>query len=199
MRAGNVIGGGDFAKDRLIPDIIKAIFEERELIIRNPKAIRPWQYVLEPLTGYLLLARCLYEEDISKIGAWNFGPNKEDCNIQVKDIVELSIKALGKGTYKIQVDSEKHEAGLLQLDIEKAKKMLNWKPIFNTETAVKKTLDWYKDFYSNPMGIKRLTVNQINDYFLKNSYEGTNQTNRKPIFFKKSSSDQRRTALRESV
>ncbi len=123
-RSGNVIGGGDWSKDRLVPDIIKAIFKEnKKLIIRNPDSIRPWQFVLEPLYGYMLLAKKLYEGKKEFSGAWNFGPHKENYST-VRELVEEAIKILGIGSYIVKRDNTKHEAELLKLDITKAKNMI---------------------------------------------------------------------------
>ena len=164
-RAGNVIGGGDWAKDRLITDIIRAIYEKNEkIIIRNPLAIRPWQYVMEPLMGYMLLAKGLYEGRIELSGAWNFGPNDESF-VCVEDLVKSAIKILGKGEMIIEKDNLKHEAGVLKLDITKAKNVLGWKPILNFEESLKFTFDWYRNYYENKENSIKSTDNQIKYFF----------------------------------
>ena len=163
-RAGNVIGGGDWQKDRLIPDIVRAIFEKnKEIIIRNPDAIRPWQYVLEPLYGYLLLAKKLYEGKKDFSGAWNFGPNNKNY-LTVEELVKTTLELLGQGIYEIQKDFTKHEAQLLKLDSGKAKKLLNWQAKLDIKTILKLTCDWYQAFY-NKQDIIKLTNQQINNFF----------------------------------
>ena len=148
-RAGNVIGGGDWSTDRLIPDIAKALNVNKEVVIRNPKAIRPWQHVIEPLFGYLELGVKLNTDPIKYAQAYNFGPNTDD-SLSVEEMVVKSIKSWGSGTYSIENNiSYPHEAGLLKLDISKAIKDLNWKPILNAQNAVELTINWYKKYYSN--------------------------------------------------
>ena len=143
-RAGNVIGGGDFSKDRIIPDIMQALKNNQPVTVRNPHAVRPWQHVLEPVTGYLLLASRL-NEDIQFSGAYNFGPRPQD-HLPVKDLVERSINAWGDGTWIDQSDkTQPHEATLLKLDIQKAINHLNWVPKMDAAIAIGKTLDWYKN------------------------------------------------------
>jgi len=178
-RSGNVIGGGDWQKDRILPDIIKSVFEKKEkFIIRNPQSVRPWQYVLEPLYGYILLAKKLYQGKKELCGAWNFGP-KEKKYLTVQGIVDKSLKMLEKGAYFgrsgkqssrrgsyyiIKRDNKKHEAGFLKLNIDKAKKDLGWKPIFNLNEVLKLTLDWYGSFY-NEEDVIRITNQQIELFF----------------------------------
>lgn len=165
-RAGNVIGGGDWGKDRLIPDMVKAIFERREaVIIRNPKAVRPWQHVLEPLRGYLLLAQELHQGRKELSGAWNFGPN-EDSFVCVEALVEAGLAVLGQGSYQIIEDnSDKHEADLLKLDINKASNILNWRPRWQFNDSLKATFAWYNQFYANDNLINNFTNQQIKSYF----------------------------------
>ena len=164
-RAGNVIGGGDWQKDRLIPDTIRAIFEKKkEIIIRNPNSIRPWQYVLEPLYGYMLLAKRLYNGERKFSGAWNFGPDNKSF-LTVKKLIEKSLSILEKGSYIIKKDKNKHEADLLRLDISKAKSVLSWQPVYDIDTTLQFTFDWYKSFY-NKEDIINLTNKQIG-LFLK--------------------------------
>lgn len=146
-RAGNVIGGGDWSKDRLVPDIVRSIIEKNEpVMLRNPDAIRPWQHVLDPLFGYLMLARRLYEADRKAVGAWNFAPEKESF-ITTEKLVERSIKAIGKGSYEVKAAGGKHETGILKLDASKAKKELGWKPCLGIDESLEWTFEWYKSFY----------------------------------------------------
>ncbi len=164
-RAGNVIGGGDWAKDRLVPDIIRSIFSGNEdIIIRNPHAIRPWQHVLEPLLGYLILAKKLYEGDTTFVGPWNFGPEPDNF-ITVEKLVTTAINILGQGNLKIIPDNSKHEANILKLDINKAKTLLNWKPTLDINTTLSLTFEWYKTYYQNPELITELTKNQVELFF----------------------------------
>lgn len=160
-RAGNVIGGGDWSKDRIIPDIIKAISLDKIVEIRNPYSIRPWQHVLEPIFGYLKLAIKLdqYPEKYSQ--AYNFGPNTNDI-LSVKELVQLAIEEWGSGEYKIVKYSEVlHEAKLLKLDISKVIFELNWKPKLNSRDAIKLTMEWYKKFDKDQGDIKNFTKMQI--------------------------------------
>lgn len=159
-RSGNVIGGGDWQKDRIMPDIIRAVFEKEErLIIRNPESVRPWQYVLEPLYGYILLAKKLYEGKKEFSGAWNFGPNNENY-LKVKELVEITLKILKTGSYTIKRDYKKHEAEVIKLDISKAKKMLGWSPVFDIKKTLELTMNWYKSFY-NGKDVLNLTNQEI--------------------------------------
>ena len=147
VRAGNVIGGGDWSEDRLIPDIAKSLANNQEIIIRNPNAIRPWQHVLESVFGYLQLGSLLSANPVKYSGAWNFGPVNAD-NLPVIDIVKQAIEIWGDGKINLQVDPHAlHEAGLLKLDISKAINELGWKPKMNTTTAIERTIQWYKSFY----------------------------------------------------
>lgn len=164
-RAGNVIGGGDWAEYRLIPDIIKAVYHEgKDVEIRNPDAIRPWQHVLEPLSGYLLLGKELYEKKLELSGVWNFGPNNESF-VNVKSLVEGGKEILGRGGYQIVPDKTKHEATNLKLDINKAIALLGWKPKLNFQETLTFTFDWYKNYYENKEDVIVFTNKQINHFF----------------------------------
>jgi len=164
-RAGNVIGGGDWSPDRLIPDIARALGKEEKVIIRNPLSVRPWQHVLEPLAGYLLLGAKLTAEPDKFAQAYNFGPNADDA-LPVKQMVELAISSWTKGHYEVlKIENQPHEAGLLKLDISKAVNELGWKPKMNATEAVVKTIGWYKRFYNNKGDIGEYTENQIKDFF----------------------------------
>jgi CDP-glucose 4,6-dehydratase len=146
-RAGNVIGGGDWAKDRLIPDIMKAVSQNCVVQIRNPKATRPWQHVLEPLSGYLLLGAELYKNGDNKAEAWNFGPDYSDT-ITVEDLLVKTKNYWSDLQYTINRDeNQPHEANSLFLDCSKAKTYLEWKPVWNCDQALKTTVEWYKNYY----------------------------------------------------
>jgi CDP-glucose 4,6-dehydratase len=162
-RAGNVIGGGDWAKDRLVPDIVKAISEGRKVLIRNPEAIRPWQHVLEPLSGYLMLAEKLYAKGTEYAEAWNFGPYDFDAK-PVQWIVERLCESWpeAKG-YEIDAYPQPHEASYLKLDCSKAIAKLGWHPIWNLEIALDKIIEWNISL-KNGLDMYSLTIKQINDY-----------------------------------
>lgn len=158
-RAGNVIGGGDWADNRIIPDIIRALKEDRSIEVRNPKAIRPWQHVLEPISGYLLLACKLASSPQNYSKSWNFGPNIEDT-FTVEEVVKKSIEIWGKGEYVEHIiPNAPHEAGLLKLDINASINELGWKPKLNAKEAISWTIDFYKD--SHPIA---LMEKQIKEY-----------------------------------
>ncbi len=162
-RAGNVIGGGDWAEDRLIPDIMRAISEGRPVHIRNPHAIRPWQHVLEPLSGYLLLAQKLYEEGAAYAEGWNFGPNDEDAK-PVQWIVERLTASWGEGAnWVLDAGDHPHEAHYLKLDCSKAKGRLDWHPRWHLDGALKKIVDWQK-CYQQGADMKTVTLEQIDSY-----------------------------------
>jgi CDP-glucose 4,6-dehydratase len=146
-RAGNVIGGGDWAEDRLIPDIMRAIHQNEKVKIRNPQSSRPWQYVLEPLSGYLLLGQKLLEGRKEFADAWNFGPTEEE-NGTVGEIVDQLKSVWSKIEYEInQTQSLPHEADLLRLDCSKARMKLKWTPVWSIRNALENTVTWYQSFY----------------------------------------------------
>lgn len=148
-RAGNVIGGGDWAYDRLVPDFVRAILCGKKLRIRNPFAIRPWQHVLEPLSGYLLLAEKLYKYGNKYAQAWNFGPNDSDAK-PVKWIADNFCKNWGKEAgYIIDRGKHPHEAHLLKLDSSKARKILGWRPKWKLEMALDKVIEWIRAYKEN--------------------------------------------------
>lgn len=151
VRAGNVIGGGDWAQDRIGTDIVRALNAGQPVPIRNPHAIRPWQHVLEPLSGYLTLAaRMLTSDEAQWCSAWNFGPSLRD-QLPVMDLVKLYCAAWGKGTWKdISNPAAPHEAGILQLNINKASQELGWHPRWTAAEAVRRAAGWYKVFYQKP-------------------------------------------------
>ncbi|MEO5781820.1 MAG: CDP-glucose 4,6-dehydratase [Ginsengibacter sp.] len=143
-RAGNVIGGGDFNKDRIIPDIINHLNSSQPIPVRNPIAIRPWQHVLEPLAGYLMLAALLDEHPEKLSSSYNFGPKKKD-HLTVEKLVDIAISCWGDGSWKdISDPSQPHEAGILKLNINRAKKELQWIPKLKSKEAIQWTIDWYK-------------------------------------------------------
>jgi CDP-glucose 4,6-dehydratase len=160
-RAGNVIGGGDWSKDRLIPDIAKAFALEIPVVIRNPNSVRPWQHVLEPLVGYLLLGANLAIEPLEFSQAYNFGPHLSDA-LPVEEMLKLAIQSWGKGEYIVEkVEEQPHEAGLLKLDISKAINDLKWQPKMNAQQAVSMAMDWYSEFARDKETISEFTVKQI--------------------------------------
>lgn len=162
-RAGNVIGGGDWSKDRLIPDILNAIENNKAPILRNPLAIRPWQHVLEPIKGYLQLAEKLYSSEDGFDGPWNFGPNDSDC--KSVEWITNSLLNLNNKTFSWVQDknSNPHEAILLKLDISKAKNRLNWSPKWNLSYSLKKIVEWQNEFLENKSS-ESITIKQINEY-----------------------------------
>lgn len=164
VRAGNVIGGGDWAENRIIPDIYRAINENKVLEIRNPYATRPWQHVLEPLTGYVKLAELMFLGDKDKIGAWNFGPDETNV-ITVGKLVEL-IKGRSMNEIDIVVSDKKlfEEANVLKLDSSKAKIELDWKQKLSIYETVDWTVDWYDAWIKRDVDIKKLTIRQIENY-----------------------------------
>jgi CDP-glucose 4,6-dehydratase len=162
-RAGNVIGGGDWSEDRLIPDAIKAFESGKALMIRNPLATRPWQHVLEPLSGYLVLAQALYEKGDTFASAWNFGPRGEDAR-SVQDVVSLLISQWeGDASWEKEGEEQPHEAHFLKLDCSKAKQSLGWTPKWGLEMAMEKIVEWQKVFQSNS-SMKEITLKQIDQY-----------------------------------
>jgi CDP-glucose 4,6-dehydratase len=162
-RAGNVIGGGDWSEDRLIPDALKAFEAGRPLMIRNPLATRPWQHVLEPLSGYLVLAQALYQEGIKFASAWNFGPRDEDAR-SVQEVINLLVERSPSGAQWEQDTSEQpHEAHSLKLDCSKADQLLGWRPKWSLETAVQNIAVWQKAFLAKE-DMQRISLKQIDAY-----------------------------------
>lgn len=145
-RAGNVIAGGDWSDDRLIPDILKAFEKNEPVIVRNPMATRPWQHVLEPLSGYLVLAQHLYEGRSDFAEGWNFGPKDEDCK-PVSWILDKMVTKWGKGaSWELDKDNNPHEAGYLKLDCSKAASQLNWYPKWNLEYTLESIINWHQHY-----------------------------------------------------
>ncbi len=163
-RAGNVIGGGDYAKDRIVPDIIRALQAEKVVTVRNPLAVRPWQHVLEPLSGYLTLASAMSKEPKKFAGSYNFGPKLKDA-LAVETLVQQAIKNWGSGTYKTaKIKKAPHEAGLLKLDISKAAKELKWFPVWNAKEAIERSVGWYKKAQINKSSSYAYCINNIKEY-----------------------------------
>ncbi|TDO21964.1 CDP-glucose 4,6-dehydratase [Pedobacter duraquae] len=163
-RAGNVIGGGDWSNDRLIPDIARALIGNKEVVLRNPQSVRPWQHVLEPIVAYLRLGELMEIDPIRFGSVFNFGPYSSDA-ISVEDMLKLAINCWGSGEFRVeQLENQPHEAGLLKLDISKAIKELNWKPVLNAKQAIRMTVDWYKEFTLNSLDIDSFTTKQIMAY-----------------------------------
>ncbi len=170
-RAGNVIGGGDWAKDRIIPDCVRSLSKGEPIIVRNPNATRPWQHVLDPLSGYILLAQRLLENPEHYSGPWNFGP-AENGHIRVVELAEKFIKAWGGGQIKTLPSNNNalHEAHLLTLCIDKAIYKLEWRPLLESGEAIDWTVDWYKTWHKVDNDLQRLSIRQIHDY-MNNSRE----------------------------
>lgn len=162
-RAGNVIGGGDWAADRLVPDILRALELREPVLIRNPHAIRPWQHVLEPLSGYLLLAERLFEHGQIDAESWNFGPRDEDAR-PVQWIVEHLCENWSHGaTWSLQPGDHPHEASFLKLDISKAGQRLHWTPRWSLETALSRITEWHRDWLAGA-DMRARTLAQIDAF-----------------------------------
>lgn len=166
-RAGNVIGGGDWAQDRIIPDCVRALSKGSPVAVRNPHAIRPWQYVLEPLSGYLWLGARMWEQPGVFEGAWNFGPYSAG-NISVAQVVNQALAIWGQGQWNQPPghrDKELHEARTLKLDITKVTSALGWVPVLSVSEAISETIGWYLDYYRNSeMDVKAATLAHINRF-----------------------------------
>jgi CDP-glucose 4,6-dehydratase len=163
VRAGNVIGGGDWSEDRIVPDCIRALCKGQPIVLRNPEATRPWQHVLEPLGGYLTLAAALHRNPQGFSGAWNFGPDSA-ASRSVHDLTQGIVHAWGSGRIEIQsAGNAPHEAGLLQLNCDKAHYSLGWKPCWGFERTVQETVAWYRAVVSGEQGLA-VSVAQIQAY-----------------------------------
>lgn len=165
VRAGNVIGGGDWAKDRIIPDCIRSLEEGRVIDVRSPKAVRPWEHVLEPLSGYILLAKLMWNNPIEYCEGWNFGPEAEGVST-VWEVASEVIKNYGSGDLKDSSDANAvHEANLLMLNINKAKTRLGWYPRMNMQQCMELVVDWYKRYKTED--VYKLCVEEINKFLEK--------------------------------
>lgn len=161
-RAGNVIGGGDWGEDRLVPDCVKALASGKKIVLRNPHSTRPWQFIFEPLSGYLWLGALLMKEPVKYSEAWNFGP-KDDDILSVKQVTKEVIKIWPKSSFKIKIDKF-YESSLLKLDINKARHFLGWRPVFGVNQAIRKTLDWYQRYYAKETNMLDFSLEQIKEY-----------------------------------
>jgi CDP-glucose 4,6-dehydratase len=165
VRAGNVIGGGDWAPDRIIPDAVRALTAGEPIIVRNPDAVRPWQHVLEPLSGYLSLGALMLDDGHRYAGPWNFGP-LEQGERTVRWVVDRFLGEWGSGSWTTPVNAgpAPHEAQRLSLDSSKAREQLGWAPVWDGPTAVRQTAVWYRDFYQDPGSARDLLDDQLRSY-----------------------------------
>ena len=162
-RAGNVIGGGDWALDRLVPDILRAFEKNQPVVIRSPDAIRPWQHVLEPLSGYLKLAQALYQDPRSYAEGWNFGPNEDDAK-PVSWILDQMVGSWPGSSWKLDQSAENpHEANYLKLDISKAKSKLHWRPIWSLSETLSQIVSWHKNWISGK-DMQKTSIDEISKY-----------------------------------
>jgi CDP-glucose 4,6-dehydratase len=162
-RAGNVIGGGDWAQDRLIPDILRSISKGESIRIRHPDAIRPWQHVLEPLSGYMVLAEKLYTDGIAYAEGWNFGPYENE-NKTVGWVIKQLVRIWGSGSeWSVDKSQQPHEATYLRLDCSKVRSRLKWYPLWDIGHAIEKIVEWYKA-YDQGANMHETTLSQINDF-----------------------------------
>ena len=162
VRAGNVIGGGDWAPDRLIPDILRSFEMKKPVIVRNPDATRPWQHVLEPLSGYIVLAQKLYIDSQEYSEGWNFGPIQDDVK-SVRWILDKMISSWPDSSWKLDNNLNPHEAGFLKLDISKAYTRLNWQPVWRLDKALEKIVYWHKAWINNN-DMQYLCLSEIEEY-----------------------------------
>ncbi len=163
-RAGNVIGGGDWAQDRIVPDCVRALRAGKPIHVRNPHAVRPWQFVLEPLYGYLLLGQKLMNDPKAYAGAWNFGPDAADV-ATVGKLVETLVGIWGNGAWEdLSIPGAVHEAAQLRLDCTKAKELLHWRPQLSLQEALNETVSWYR---ADSAGLRPLCIGQIKRYYAR--------------------------------
>lgn len=166
VRAGNVIGAGDWAADRIIPDCVRALAAGEPILVRNPEAVRPWQHVLEPLSGYLWLAALMLRDGRRYEGAWNFGPTDQDGAQPVRWVVERFLEEWGSGSWTTPADAgrQPHEAHWLGLDSTKAREQLEWSPVWDVPTAVRETASWYHEYYRAAASARELVEHQLRTY-----------------------------------
>ena len=162
-RAGNVIGGGDYAKDRLVPDIVKAIINNQKILIRNPNSSRPWQHVLESLNGYLILSEKLFKSYDNSLDSFNFGPDELN-NRTVNDLVKKINYYWQCNWQYAETKNQPYESKSIRLDISKAKMILNWTPTWDYETTVMKTINWYRNYHLNGISAHDLCISDINHF-----------------------------------
>ena len=162
VRAGNVIGGGDWADDRLIPDILRSFEKNEPVVIRNPKATRPWQHVLEPLSGYLILAQKLYKNQEEYAEGWNFGPNEQDVK-PVDWILDKMISKWPNSSWEFDQNSNPHEADFLKLDIAKAESKLGWQPVWELSHTLEKIIDWHRAWLDKE-DMQAICLSEIEEY-----------------------------------
>ncbi len=164
-RAGNTVGGGDWAQDRLLPDIMRSRYHNHPLVVRSPEHVRPWQYVLDCLSGYLILGRMLREGEKKAAGAWNFGPDTEDC-LSVAAVLERVGERAGAASDSPDGGQDTmREAPELMLDSSRARELLGWRPRFDFDRTIASTLAWYQEYYESPHNIRRFTHRHIDSFF----------------------------------
>jgi CDP-glucose 4,6-dehydratase len=165
-RAGNVMGGGDWAVDRIVPDCVRALAAGEPIVVRNPDAVRPWQHVLEPLSGYLWLASLMLRDGHRYDGPWNFGPTEAGGARPVRWLVDRFVDEWGSGSWTMPADAgrQPHEAHHLSLDSTKAREELEWAPVWDPQTAVRRTAAWYRDYYQAPGTARELVLHQLQAY-----------------------------------
>lgn len=175
VRSGNVIGGGDWSENRLVPDAIKAFEIGSPVLIRSPNSIRPWQYVLEPLSGYLILCQKLYSNKKEFQTSWNFGPSSEESSITVKSLIDKMIGCWGEGAMSnFDAGNYYHEAAHLTLNCRKAAEFLDWTPTWDIDTAIKKTIEWHKA-YLQGQNMQKVGLKQIFDFCSNGKFDDKNE------------------------
>jgi CDP-glucose 4,6-dehydratase len=169
-RAGNVIGGGDWAVDRLMPDVLRSLEEKRPVVLRNPQATRPWQHVLEPLSGYLMLAERLFIDGQIYAEGWNFGPVEDDCQ-SVQWVVDKLCQAWGEtASFVVEEKTQRHEANLLKLDISKARHRLGWEPTWKLTKSIKNIVGWHKSWLAGK-DMRAVCLEQICEYCTSSNFQ----------------------------
>ena len=163
-RIGNVIGGGDWAKNRLVPDGIRSLSTNQDIHIRNPTAVRPWQHVLESISGLFCLSKKMWDDPSLYAQPWNFGPLINNENVTVSQLASQIISEWGSGNWNDVSQDEPHEANLLMLDSSKAINKLNWHPVYSIKEAITKTITWYKEYFTNKDNMEKFTQDQILEY-----------------------------------
>ena len=168
IRAGNVIGGGDWGKNRLVPDCVTALSKNEEILIHNFHAVRPWQHVLEPISGIFSLIEKMWYDPKNYSQPWNFGPLKSNSVISVSELVLKIISNWGMGNWKnISNSPLEHESNLLMIDSTKANQNLNWSPVYSIDQAISETIKWYKQYYVSSENMEDFTLGQILEYIKK--------------------------------